>query len=167
MLTGKSEETDRLPIVDNITFQMSLLEYVNSPLPLSTCSYCMGTVGIKRPHGQWSKAHLAANIDKTSEELVDYDWLERSLIAQDTYDDCKIPTRFGVSRALAKSPILQRLVRIFWPKHVHLDYLSLAKRPRRQSAAEARHIHLNGKNKNGGRWLLLSRIWGSIPRRVR
>lgn len=137
-LSGATAGRDGLPIVDCNTFQLSLLEYVNSPAPLAACSHCTGTVGIQMPVRQQTKAHLTKEIDKTLQELVDYDWLERSLITQDTYDDCKIPTRLGVSGFLRKYPILQRLLHIFRSGQEFRDYLFLARKPRRQSAAAAR-----------------------------
>ena len=42
-------------------------------------------------------------MEKPSSELIDYDWLERSLIKQDEYDDCKIETRVGSSTVLEAS----------------------------------------------------------------
>jgi len=142
MLTGKCESTDRIPIVDSAAFQVALLEYVNSPVPLSACVHCVGTVGIHKSHGLLPLNQMPADIDKPMEELVDYDWLERSLITQDTYDDCKIPSRLGVTRALTKHPTLQRLLRTFWPKILYHDFLCLSKPPMRQSAAEACHKNL-------------------------
>ncbi|MDD2338374.1 MAG: hypothetical protein PHD01_17600 [Geobacteraceae bacterium] len=136
MLTGKGESTDRIPIVDSAAFQVALLEYVNSAVPLSACVNCVGTVGSYKTHALMPLNQIPVDIDKPMEELVDYDWLERSLITQDTYDDCKIPSRLGVSRALIKHPMLQRFYRTFWPKHLYHDFLVLSKPPVRQSAAK-------------------------------
>lgn len=136
MLTGKSAETDRIPIVDSSSFQMSLLEYVNSPEPLAACAHCVGTVGIQKPLEQLPKARLTMEIDKSLEELVDFDWLAQSLIAQDNCDDCKIPTRFVTTGLLANYPLLRRLFQSLWPETKHPHNLALQKRPRRQHAAK-------------------------------
>jgi GTP 3',8-cyclase len=141
LLTGRSAATDRVPIVDSSAFQLSLLEYINSPVPLAACAHCVGTVGTQTTFGQVPRAQLTAEIDKTLEELVDFDWLERCLLEQDSCDDCKIPTRLGTPNFLANYPKLQRLLQRIWPRNKYRDYLTLAKKPSRQRTTEACRNH--------------------------
>lgn len=136
MLTGTSAETDRIPIADSSTFQMSLLEYINSPEPLAACAHRVGTVGVQKPLKQLSRARLTIEIDKALEELVDFDWLTQSLVVQDTCDDCKIPTQFITAGFLSKHPLLQKLFQYLWPKTKHPHNLALKKRPSRQHTAK-------------------------------
>jgi hypothetical protein len=138
MLTGKSAPADRIPIVESGSFQAELLEFVNSPTPLSACAHCVGTVGIQEAHELTPRAQWKTHIDKTSEELVDLDWLARSLITQDEFDDCKIPARLESSRIVSDLPWLHRLLSTFSPTLVPLVSLRRRKRRTRQSAAEAR-----------------------------
>jgi len=93
-LTGISETTDRIPIVENDTFQAALLDYANSSTPPSACAFCTRTVGIQQPLTQLPREHLLAQIEKSLEENVDHDWLDRSLMIKDARDDCKILNRF-------------------------------------------------------------------------
>lgn len=140
LLTGKSSPTDRVPIVDSASFQAELLEFVNSPNPLSACAHCVGTVGIQETHELTPRAQWNAHIDKTSEELVDFDWLERSLITQDEFDDCKISTKIKQPRISARLPWLKRLLSPLLPASHPLESLRRGKRRVRQSAEEARRM---------------------------
>lgn len=148
MLTGRSAPTDRVPIVDSAAFQAELLGFVNSPIPLSACAHCVGSVGIQEPHELSPRAQWKAHIDKTSEELVDYDWLERSLITQDEFDDCKISTRIKPLRIFSRFPWLYRLLSPLLPASLHLESLRRGKRRVRQSADEARRMCATQDGKN-------------------
>lgn len=136
-LTGKSAETDQLAIVDSSDFQHTLLQYLNSPEPLAACTHCVGTVGRQMPLAQVPKARLITEVDATLEDLVDHDWLERSLGEQDSLDDCKTPTRQVPSNPLANYPILHRLLQRLWPSGSYRVYLKLGRKPTRQHAADA------------------------------
>lgn len=101
-LTHGIAEHDRVAIDDRPTLQAELLEFVNSPEPLAACSHCLGTVGIQEPHALPARSRWRDSIDRTSEELTDYAWLERSLIRFDEPDDCKLrqtpPRRLEAAR---------------------------------------------------------------------
>ena len=83
-------ERDRIAISDRPTLQDELLAFVNSPDPLEACSNCLGTVGIQEPHNLPTRGRWRESIDRSSEELIDYAWLEKSLIRFDEPDDCKV-----------------------------------------------------------------------------
>ena len=118
ILTRKEAETDRLTITDGDSFTSALYEFVNSPIPLSACAYCAGTVGRQEQLDQLPRAQWRDHLDKTLEEIVDYDWLERSLIIQDSKDDCKKRMSF---RSLAGIPLLQCMLRLMFPvKSTHM-----------------------------------------------
>ena len=99
----KGVEADRLRIEDTDDFQTRLLTFLNSRDPLRCCTYCVGTAGKLEPHALIRRAQWRLEMEKPSSELIDYDWLERSLIKQDEYDDCKIETRVGSSTVLEAS----------------------------------------------------------------
>jgi len=147
LLTGKSAPTDRIPIVDGASFQAELLDFVNSPIPLSACAHCVGTVGIQEAHELVPRAQWRTQIDKTSEELVDFDWLERSLITQDEFDDCKIPARLKPPKILSRFPWLQGLLAPLSPSSNTAECLRRGKRRARQSAEEARRERGQGGGK--------------------
>jgi organic radical activating enzyme len=125
MLTGKSNEGDRLQIVESDTFQKELLEYVNSPVPLSSCAHCAGTVGVQQPWKQMSRATLLSALNTTLEEIVDSNWLERSLLIKETCDDCRIPTCFLMPDIIARSKILRR----FWEGVFSMFFVTGSLRP--------------------------------------
>lgn len=108
-LAGGIAESDRVAIAERPTLQAELLAFVNSPQPLAACAHCVGTVGIQAPHtlparGQWRDA-----IDRPSEELIDYDWLEKSLVRFDDPDDCRVKLRIKKRGILNRWPWLRRL----------------------------------------------------------
>jgi len=100
---------DRIRIEGMDDFQTRLLAFVNSPEPLHCCTYCVGTVGKLEPHALIRRARWKLEVEKASSELIDYDWLERSVIKQDEYDDCKIETRVESSTAFGASLQTRRL----------------------------------------------------------
>jgi len=136
-LTGKSEKTDRIPIVDSDTFQAALLDYANSSTPPSACAFCTGTVGIQQPLTQLPREHLSAYIDKSLEENIDHDWLARSLTIMDTRDDCKILNRFKVPRVFDRYPLLKRLISRRYPNFMAQRSLRQKDRPDRKTLAES------------------------------
>lgn len=83
-------ESDRIPIEDHPEFQSQLLNYLNSPSPLSACHYCLGTVGKQHPHEILDRRLFREDLHKPTEELVDRDWMERCKSDQLIVDDCKM-----------------------------------------------------------------------------
>jgi len=108
-LVGGIAESDRIALVDGPALQAALLAFVNSPQPLSACTHCVGTVGIQEAHTLPARARWRAAIDRTSEELIDYDWLEKSLAGFDEPDDCKVKVHAKKKGILNRWPWLRRL----------------------------------------------------------
>lgn len=88
-LTGKLVASDRVEINESHSFQEQLLEFINSPIPLSACANCMGTVGILENHEMIPSRRWHTSIDKPLEELVDLDYLDHCTFIQTKEDDCK------------------------------------------------------------------------------
>ncbi len=82
-------ESDRIPIEDHADFQAQLLSYVNSPVPLSSCRNCVGTVGKQHPHAILDRRLFAEDLNQPTEELVDWSLMERCKTEQSSSDDCK------------------------------------------------------------------------------
>lgn len=95
MLTGQQFEGDHVLIEDTEDLQARLLAFVNSPTALESCKYCVGSVGKQNAHVQLTRPEFRADLQRPTEELVDYEWLQRSKIRQDHFDDCKIKTDDG------------------------------------------------------------------------
>jgi hypothetical protein len=92
MLTGRAFDADRVRLEDAPDLQARLLAFVNSREPLGSCRYCVGSVGKRNAHVQLKRADFQADLRRPTEELVDYEWLKRSALRQDSFDDCKIET---------------------------------------------------------------------------
>jgi hypothetical protein len=141
IMTGLSADANRMSIIDGASFPSDLLEFINSPEPLAACAYCVGTVGKQEtstllPRGSWHD-----HIDEKLEELIDYDWLERSLITQDTYDDCKIPSQVKTPRIFSRHPWLHNVLKFFSPITGNRWSIRRKNRPVRQTAEEARRMY--------------------------
>jgi len=109
LVNGVVSGRDRVAISERPTLQEELLAFVNSSDPLDACSHCLGTVGIQEAHSLPPRGRWRESIDRPSEELVDYAWLEQSLIRFDEPDDCKVrQARAGILKALRT-----RLKRLF------------------------------------------------------
>lgn len=93
LLTGRRPEPDGIALVDGPDFQDDLLAYVNSPQPLMACTNCVGTAGVQEPHALLPRKTWREHIERPMAEVIDHDWLARSLLSQDPCDDCKIPAR--------------------------------------------------------------------------
>lgn len=99
LMNGTSfPESDRIRLVDSPDLQARLLAFVNSPIPSSSCRYCLGTVGKQVDHSFVPRGRWEEELEQPTEDLVDHDWLERSLIKQDLIDDCKIMTELESGR---------------------------------------------------------------------
>jgi|SRR5579862_771513 len=99
-LTGRPFEADHIPIEDTPDLKERLLAFINSPRPLSSCTYCVGTVGKKHDHVQLPRKDWPADLNRPTEEMVDYERLDRSKLSQTMVDDCKIKTVEGFAPAL-------------------------------------------------------------------
>ena len=108
-LAGRIAESDRIALADRPTLQAELLAFANSLQPLAACAHCVGSVGIQEPHALPARGDWRSAIDRTSEELIDYDWLEKSLVRFDDPDDCKIKVRKEKRGILKRWPWLRRL----------------------------------------------------------
>ena len=89
-MTGKLDHSDRLKIMESDSFQDILLEFINSPSPLSACVNCVGTVGILEDQESIPRSQWREYIEKFSEDLIDFDYLDKCMLIQDEMDDCKI-----------------------------------------------------------------------------
>lgn len=130
-------EHDRIALDDAEDLQHRILDFVNARTPLASCRHCVGTVGRQQPHALVPRRDWRRDADPPSESLVDPDWLERSLIKQDDFDDCRNPRIIEAGFE----------PRGFWRQHIEdltsrLQKLPLASRLRsrraRQSARDAR-----------------------------
>jgi hypothetical protein len=131
-------DADRIRIADSDDFQARLLAFVNAPDPLACCTYCVGTVGRQEPHALVSRDQWRLETEKPSEELIDYDWLERSSIKQDLFDDCKITTKTDRAEHRRRKSWWRRLVRMA-SRRTNQAYAPRRRRaPKRQTAAQTR-----------------------------
>jgi len=108
-LTGRTLAADHVPIEDMADLKDRLLAFINSPRPLSSCTYCVGTVGKKHDHVQLPRRDWPADLDRPTEEMVDYECLERSKLSQTAADDCKINAD-GASRPPHESGAMPNLL---------------------------------------------------------
>lgn len=76
-------------------FAERLLAFLNSPAPLQSCRFCVGTSGKKIPQRFVERRHWAQSLARPLDELVDRDLVARALIEIDLKDDCIIPTELG------------------------------------------------------------------------
>jgi cyclic pyranopterin phosphate synthase len=72
-----SHTDDGVQISASHNLRDSLIAYLSSKTPLKACRYCLGVVGKERKHqlvkrGAWKTAH-----EKRTEDLIDYEKLER------------------------------------------------------------------------------------------
>lgn len=137
MMTGKAAGRDRLRIADSNEFQAELLAFVNSPAPLASCRHCVGTVGLQAAHSLPPRKEWHAHIDKTLEEIIDFEWLERCLHTRERIDDCKIPMRFESARLLKRHPRLAKVLRAVLPKALGETTLRQGKQLMREELIKA------------------------------
>lgn len=145
LMKNQDARKEGLPIVDSPSFQSELLEYVNSPNPLDSCAYCAGTVGKKDPACLLPRKEWEKHIEKTLEEIVDYDWLDRSLVGQDQFDDCKYVSSWILPNTFSKNILLKRISKFFWPVVGKFWMMYRQKRSIRQSAEQARQLYKKEK----------------------
>jgi hypothetical protein len=91
-LTGRQFDADFMRLEDAPDLQARLLAFINSTVPLESCTYCLGTVGKQNAHTQLKGAAFTADLRRPTEDLVDYEWMKRSQLRQDRFDDCKLKT---------------------------------------------------------------------------
>jgi hypothetical protein len=77
MLDGKfpSPHIDGLKIIDSPTFGEELRAYLESPYPLVSCKYCLGTVGKLFPHSQVKRSEWRQLQQVKHEDMVDMEEL--------------------------------------------------------------------------------------------
>jgi hypothetical protein len=131
-------EADRIPIEDSKGFQTRLLDFVNASDPLASCTYCVGTVGRQQPHKLIQRDQWKLDTEQPSESLIDYDWLERSLIKQDGFDDCKIPTEADLALNAHRTSWWRRLIGTLARRRDPEPTRRRLATPVRQAAAEAK-----------------------------
>jgi GTP 3',8-cyclase len=110
MLTETAGETDRFAILDHESYQADLLDFINSPTPLFACNYCVGTVGIHEEVEQQSCDQWRDHIERKMEDIVDFDWMEKSLVNKTEKDDCKKRMYFRLSHTFAPISLFNRML---------------------------------------------------------
>lgn len=131
------EDDNRIEINDSEEFQAQLFAFINSPDSMSCCRYCLGTVGKQKPHKMVSRIQWMMDTQKPSEDLIDYDWLERSLIKQDLFDDCKILTELNPKSASSTS-WFKRIMGLVLPRKIRKFAPIRLPGPVRQTSEETR-----------------------------
>src|SRR5262249_24424463 len=96
MLVPGDHARDRLAIEEGEGFRERLLAFVNSSAALASCAHCLGTVGKQEPQRQLSRLAWEEDARRSTEEMVDWDWLRRCELDQGLQDDCKIQLSQGV-----------------------------------------------------------------------
>lgn len=84
-----SSKYERVIIRETPDFQAELYDFINSPVPLAACKYCLGTVGLQQKYVQVSHAKWKLDLRKSAEELVDYQCLGQSIGKPTDADLCK------------------------------------------------------------------------------
>lgn len=72
---GDPAPVDGLPIEISAEFPRRLLDYLRSSRPLAACRRCLGTVGRRLPHALIPRSDWRSVQDRSSEELIDFDFL--------------------------------------------------------------------------------------------
>lgn len=78
-LASKSRENvfrDALKIEDTANFFVRLRDYLESSVPLASCSNCLGTIGNLFPHEQAKRQNWRSTQEYSSELLADFKYLE-------------------------------------------------------------------------------------------
>lgn len=125
-ITGILNDSDRLEITESGSFQEILLEFINSSSPLSSCTNCLGTVGILEDNEPMTKRQWYAHMEKSSEDLIDFDYLDQSMLIQAAHDDCKIPASITSGTLWSRHQWLRRPLSL-------LNRLTTAVPPRRKA----------------------------------
>jgi len=134
-LQGRATVAGGIELADSPDLQQRLLAFVNSSEPIPSCAYCVGTSGRQEPHVLVDRNSWRRHIDYTTEDLLDRDWLERSLIAQDRLDDCKVPVRLKPKKS---AKLLSRFRKKGGVPPGQLFKVEHGQQLRRQRADEAR-----------------------------
>lgn len=137
-LTKGKVAVERLAIVDRDDFATTLLDFVNAPVPLSSCAHCTGTVGVMEEISKIPRGQLARHIDLALEDIIDYPWLERSLVTHDNFDDCNIVLHFKMPRLLLGIPWLQKMLREKLPAPIKSKFIRVGRRPVRTLLSDNR-----------------------------
>lgn len=68
---------DGIKIEDSLSFAQDLLAYLESPYPVASCKYCLGSVGKLFPHQQVSPQDWRQLQQKSTEQSIDMKYLTR------------------------------------------------------------------------------------------
>jgi hypothetical protein len=90
---------DGLEISASEGFAAALRTYLNSPEPLASCRYCLGTAGKRFAHEQVRRADFVGSQTHTSEELVDRPRLMLKRLS---------PLRLRAAEYFSRLPVSQR-----------------------------------------------------------
>lgn len=96
-----AEGFDGLKLEEQPDLAARLLAFLNSPEPLASCRYCVGTSGRKQPHRLLPRADWASDLNETAQDMLDPVLLAQNLHEIITLDDCNIPDNH-VRRSLVK-----------------------------------------------------------------
>lgn len=96
------ENTDGIAVEDRPEFQSKLLEFVNSPEPLKSCSYCVGSSGLQEPHRLLARQDWSTDLEIPHKKSVDCALLEKNLQEIAPLDDCKTLVSKQKGHLLAK-----------------------------------------------------------------
>lgn len=101
-----AEGFDGFQLKESPDLTARLLAFLNSPTPLASCRYCVGTAGRKEPHAMLARAGWKADLDEPAEAMLDHALLAENLRDAVTLDDCKTPDhhrgRTAVKRWLSR-----------------------------------------------------------------
>jgi hypothetical protein len=93
------DRRDGLEILGSDDFLAALRAYLNSPEPLASCRYCLGTAGKRFAHEQIRRADFVNSQTHTTEELVDRTRLMMRRVS---------PLRLRAAEYFARLPVWQR-----------------------------------------------------------
>lgn len=82
---------DGFPLDDTADLSARLLAFLNSPQPLASCRYCVGTSGRKEPHAMLTRTGWRDDLSEPVEVMLDHALLAENLHDAVTLDDCKTP----------------------------------------------------------------------------
>lgn len=88
VLDAEERRLDGLRIEDSPAFREALLAYLNAAAPLRSCSRCLGTVGQRFEHEQTRRRDWRGSQDRSTEELVDPEYLALSELDIEADDGC-------------------------------------------------------------------------------
>ena len=114
-----------IAISERVSLRTEILDFLNSEMPLSSCSYCVGTSGVKEHHKLLKRTEWRDDVERPYELNIDHALLEENLQLHKGMDDCKIP-----SHRVHRSPFKKLIETLgYRPKRIRM---STYKRSNRQ-----------------------------------